>query len=55
MFQLEEGETLTEPVPNRDDRKAVLAFEATEGGAGVLTRLVQNQSASPTLPSLLSV
>src|SRR5580658_2654289 len=40
VFQLEEGETLTEPVPNRDDRKAVLTFEATEGGAGVLTRLV---------------
>jgi hypothetical protein len=29
----------TEPVPNRDDRKVVLTFEATEGGAGVLTRL----------------
>lgn len=40
VFQLEEGETLTEPVPNREARKAVLAFEATEGGAGVLTRLV---------------
>lgn len=40
VFQLEEGETLTEPVPNRDNRKAVLVFEATEGGAGVLTRLV---------------
>ncbi len=40
VFQLEEGETLTEPVPNRDNRKAILAFEATEGGAEVLTRLV---------------
>jgi Lhr-like helicase len=44
VFQLEEGETLTEPVPNRESRKAVLAFEATEGGAGVLTRLVSENS-----------
>ena len=39
VFQLEEGETLTEPVPSRDNRRAVLAYEVTEGGAGVLGRL----------------
>ena len=39
VFQLEEGETLTEPVPSRESRHAILAFEATEGGAGVLGRL----------------
>ena len=44
VFQLEEGETLTEPVPSRDNRKGVLAFEATEGGAGVLTRLVSERN-----------
>lgn len=40
VFQLEEGEVQTEPVPDRDNRKGILAFEATEGGAGVLGRLI---------------
>jgi hypothetical protein len=45
VFQLEEGETLTEPVPARDTRRAILAFEATEGGAGVLNRLTSEPTA----------
>ena len=45
VFQLEEGEILTEPVPARDRRRGILFFEATEGGAGVLGRLTNDPPA----------
>lgn len=44
VFQLEEGEILGEPLPSRDNRRAILAYEATEGGAGVLNQLIENPS-----------
>lgn len=45
VYQLEESELLGEPLPDPQDRKGVLFYEATEGGAGVLTRLVQEPKA----------
>ena len=42
VAELEEGELLGEPLPAREDRKAILLYEATEGGAGVLNRLVSD-------------
>jgi hypothetical protein len=44
-YQLEEGEILGEPLPERANRRAVLAYEATEGGAGVLNRIIQDPKA----------
>lgn len=44
-YQLEEGEILGEPLPARDNRRSILAYEATEGGAGVLNRLVEDANA----------
>jgi Lhr-like helicase len=45
VFQLEQGEVLAEPLPSRDNRRTVLTYEATEGGAGVLSRLVEDPQA----------
>jgi hypothetical protein len=43
-FQLEQGEILAEPMPARETRSGFLLYEAAEGGAGVLTRLVGEPS-----------
>jgi hypothetical protein len=48
-FQLEEGEILAEPMPTREARTGFLFYEATEGGAGVLTRLVSEPSSLATV------
>ena len=45
VYQLEEGELLVEPLPDREHRTGLLFYESTEGGAGVLTRLVHEPRA----------
>lgn len=45
IYQLEEAELLAEPLPNARQRQGVLFYEATEGGAGVLTRLASDPDA----------
>jgi Lhr-like helicase len=49
VYQLEEGEILVEPTPSRRDRRALLFYEAAEGGAGALSRLIEEKSAFRTI------
>ena len=48
-FQLEPRELACEPMPSRQHREEVFFHEVSEGGAGVLRRLVEDSAAVPAL------
>jgi len=48
-FQLEDNELAAEPLPTDADRKLLLFYEASEGGAGVLGRVVTEPAILPIL------
>jgi len=45
VYQLENSELAAEPLPDASNRRAILLYEASEGGAGVLNRIARDASA----------
>lgn len=42
LHHLEDNELAAEPLPNKDDRRIIMLYEATEGGAGVLKQIIED-------------
>jgi ATP-dependent helicase YprA (DUF1998 family)/very-short-patch-repair endonuclease len=49
LYQLEDREIGSEPLPSGDDRRTLLFYEASEGGAGVLRQLAEDASSLPAV------
>ncbi len=45
QYQLEDNELSAEPLPSNNDRRRLFFYESTEGGAGVLHRLIEEPEA----------
>jgi len=48
-FELENSELAAEPLPDSNNRRSILFYEASEGGAGVLRRIVDDHNTIPRI------
>lgn len=55
VFRLEEGEIAVDPVPDRDTRNGLLFYEASEGGAGVLSRISRQDDLKAVVRTALEI
>ncbi|WP_163850513.1 DEAD/DEAH box helicase [Pseudooceanicola aestuarii] len=55
VFRLEEGEIAVDPVPDRDARNGLLFYEASEGGAGVLSRISRQEDLQAVVRASLEI
>jgi superfamily II DNA/RNA helicase len=55
VFRLDEGEIAVDPVPDRDARNGLLFYEASEGGAGVLSRISRQEDLQAVVRTALEV
>jgi len=49
VLEVEDRELAAEPLPSADERRLLLFYEAAEGGAGVLRRLVRDDTLFPRI------
>ena len=52
QYQLEENELAVEPLPDESNRKIMLFYEASEGGAGVLKRILHEKDSFSKIAKL---
>lgn len=45
LYELEDSELAAEPLPEKENRRSILIYEAAEGGAGVLRRIIDDPKA----------
>lgn len=55
VFELEDNELAAEPLPDKGNRKSILFYEATEGGAGVLKRVINQKEFHEVIKAAIEI